>query len=236
MSDILIETPLFLIGNIMEEVLYEQKLPFGYWILPMGILLLFAGYVVERNRENRLLTSYRYGNFARWWKRHFGFWILAGIIPSLILCGIMVLWDKGVGVIQLEQNVTVLLRQTGGYQQREAEKIIGMLSAVFLIWVVHSITNLALFLLLGLTRIRHQAVVMLLVMEGIMYIISYSPVTRVAVGKVSVFRMVNQMLMWEKGMFDAGIRAEVFLIILLHGLVIAGAYKVGKRMLKITIF
>lgn len=73
----------------------------------------------------------------------------------------------------------------------------------------------------------------LLVVEGIMYIISFG---HAIVEKVSVFWTVNQMLMWENGMYDERIRAEVLLIILLHGLVIAVAYKMGQRMLKLTNF
>ena len=42
-------------------------IPFGWWLLPIGLFLLAAGFYAERDRKLKVLVLYRCGTVKGWW-------------------------------------------------------------------------------------------------------------------------------------------------------------------------
>lgn len=62
-------------------------IPFGLWLLMIGIFLLVAGFYAEREEKAEMLSRYCYGTVSGWWKRRFGKRVVCGIKTAVFLIG-----------------------------------------------------------------------------------------------------------------------------------------------------
>ena len=60
-------------------------IPFGQWLLPIGIFLLTVGGYAERARKAETFSLYRYERVSDWWKRHFVKRVIFGIRIAVLL-------------------------------------------------------------------------------------------------------------------------------------------------------
>lgn len=158
-------------------------IPFGQWLLPIGIFLLLAGFRIERSRKVRVLSLYRYGTVLNWWKRHFRKGMASGIGTAVLLLLIVLAWDIVRGNL-IMLSVELILK-------------------ISVLWLCHMTSIAALFALLDLFFARRFIPGALLLFEGLTFIIGYriGAVSHVMYG---MWGMYLQSSLYETGGFLAG--------------------------------
>ena len=137
-------------GVSTEYVDTIPLLPFGQWLLPVGIFLLMMGVYVETKRRMMLFCLYRYGTVLHWWKRHF----LKGLAAG-----------AGMGVFCLFLGLLCDLLQGKG-RVLHLEQIAG----IGMLWLLHCVSMAALFLLLDLFTDSRWIPGGVLLLEGVTFI------------------------------------------------------------------
>lgn len=129
-----------------DKVLYEL----GRWLLSIGICLLAEGVWLEKWRKIELLSRYRYKTVHVWWRRKFvkGLWNGSITAASLFLAAMAADMVRGAGIAE-----------EGG--------------RVFVLWFVHVMTIMAFFLVLDLGRLRGLAPAILLLLEGVTFLLGF---------------------------------------------------------------
>ena len=180
-------------------------IPFGQWLLPIGIFLLVAGFYWEEGRKLEMLSLYRYRTVSGWWKWHFRKGMLSGIRTAAGLLLIVLICDMAMG--------------NGAALSRKAVAGIGIL------WLFHSVSMAALFVLLDLFPVRRFVPGALLLLEGVTFIIGCQ-VHAVSHVMYGMWGMYLQSSFCEAGGFSAGpvIAAEVVLP--------AAGFLIGREYLK----
>lgn len=169
-------------------------IPFGQWLLTIGIFLLLVGFRAERNRKAGILTLYRHRTVLNWWKRHFKKRVASSIWTAILLLLIVLNCDIAMGnsfalSMELALKISVL-------------------------WLFHVISIAALFTLLDLFSFRRFVPAVLLLFEGLTFIIGYG-IRGVSHVMYGMWGMYLQSSWCETGGFLAGaaITAEVILLI-----------------------
>ena len=108
-------------------------IPFGWWLLPIGLFLLAAGFYAERDRKLKVLVLYRCGTVKGWWKRRFGKGLLSGVKTAALFLLIVLNRDIAMG------NLSALSAE--------------LLAEIIVLWLFHSVSMAALFVLEGVTFI-----------------------------------------------------------------------------------
>lgn len=142
----------FFTGIPMDEIDTVPLVPFGKWLLPIGVYLLIAGSFQEQRRKNETLVCYRYGSRKRWWRSYFwrgifGGALLAAFLLLLIVMADMVFFPRG--------NTVTEIFTAGG------------------LWLIHMTSMLSLFLWLDLQKIRKVVPAVLLLLEGVTFLIGF---------------------------------------------------------------
>ena len=182
-------------------------IPFGQWLLPVGIFLLVMGFDAERDEKAEMLLLYRCGTVSGWWKRHFGKGVVSGIKTAVSLLLIALACDIVMG------NIFVLSTE--------------LLAKISILWLFHSAGTAALFVLLDLLPVRRFAPGALFLLEGVTFIIGCR-VRAVSHMMYGMWGMYLQSSLYETGGFPAGVivTAEVVLL--------AAGFFIGQEYLKKT--
>lgn len=179
-------------------------IPFGQWLLPIGLFLLVAGFYWEEGRKLEMLSLYRYRTVSGWWKWHFRKGMLSGIRTAAGLLLIVLICDMAMG--------------NGAALSRKAVAGIGIL------WLFHSVSMAALFALLDLFLLRRFAPGLLFLLEGVTFIAGCR-VRGISHVMYGMWGMYLQSSLCETEGFPAGavITAEMILV--------AASYLTGREYL-----
>ena len=167
-------------------------IPLGWWLLSIGVFLLAAGVYAERDRKLEALSLYRYKTVEGWWKRRFGKGLLSGIRTTFLFFLLVLSWDIAMG------NISLLSP--------------GLLAKIIILWLFHSVSMAALFVLLDLFPVRCFAPGALFLLEGVTFIIGCQ-VHAVSHVMYGMWGMYLQSGLCEAGGFPVGpvIAAEAVL-------------------------
>ena len=185
-------------------------IPFGQWLLPVGIFLLIVGFYAERQGGVEMLSIYRYGTVSGWWKRHFGKGVAFGIKTAVLLQLIVLACDIVV------RNISVLSAE--------------LLVKISILWLFHSVSMAALFVLFDLFSVRRFAPGALLLLEGLTFIIGCR-VRAVSPMMYGMWGMYHQSSLCKTGGFPVGPVMAAEVILPAAGFLIGREYLKGRQIL-----
>lgn len=136
----------FFAGISMEEMDTFPLIPLGFWLLPIGIWLLAVGFYLGRDRKNRRFAVIRYGGTQKWWRHYFFKHMVYGFV-----------WTGFLPFAGMLAQLFVSHRMMGSVQAA---------AGVYMLWIVHGMVFLALYLFLDTTRMKKMLPSMLLLLEG----------------------------------------------------------------------
>ena len=180
-------------------------IPFGQWLLPIGFFLLTVGFYAERNRKVEIFSLYRYGTVSDWWTRHFVKRVVFGIKTAVLLLLIVLICDIVMGKLSLLSA--------------------GLLAKISVLWLFHSISMAAFFVLLDLFPIRRFVPGMLFLLEGVTFMIGCR-ICAVSHAMYGMWGMYLRSSLYETGGFPVGV------IIVTEAVLLAASFAVGWEYLK----
>ena len=160
---------------------------------------------MERNRKVAIFSLYRYERASAWWKRHFVKRVVFGIRTAVLLLLIVLTCDIVMGKLFL----------------LSAE----LLAKISVLWLFHSISMAALFVLLDLFPIRRFGPGVLLLLEGVTFIIG-SRICAVSDVMFGTWGMYLRSSLYEAGGCPAGV------IIVAEAALPAAGFVIGREYLK----
>lgn len=180
-------------------------IPFGQWLLPIGFFLLTVGFYAERNRKVEIFSLYRYGTVSDWWTRHFVKRVVFGIKTAVLLLLIVLICDIVMGKLSLLSA--------------------GLLAKISVLWLFHSISMAAFFVLLDLFPIRRFIPGMLLLLEGVTFMTGCR-ICAVSHAMYGMWGMYLRSSLYETGGFPVGV------IIVTEAVLPAVGFVIGREYLK----
>ena len=180
-------------------------IPFGQWLLPIGFFLLTVGFYAERNRKVEIFSLYRYGTVSDWWTRHFVKRVIFGIKTAILLLLIVLTCDIVMGKLSLLSA--------------------GLLAKISVLWLFHSISMAAFFVLLDLFPIRRFVPGMLFLLESVTFMIGCR-ICAVSHAMYGMWGMYLRSSLYETGGFLVGV------IIVTEAVLLAASFAVGREYLK----
>lgn len=180
-------------------------IPFGQWLLPIGFFLLTVGFYAERNRKVEIFSLYRYGTVSDWWTRHFVKRVVFGIKTAVLLLLIVLICDIVMGKLSLLSA--------------------GLLAKISVLWLFHSISMAAFFVLLDLFPIRRFVPGMLFLLEGVTFMIGCR-ICAVSHAMYGMWGMYLRSSLYETGGFLVGV------IIVTEAVLLAASFVIGREYLK----
>ena len=180
-------------------------IPFGQWLLPIGFFLLTVGFYAERNRKVEIFSLYRYGTVSDWWTRHFVKRVIFGIKTAVLLLLIVLICDIVMGKLSLLSA--------------------GLLAKISVLWLFHSISMAAFFVLLDLFPIRRFVPGMLFLLEGVTFMIGCR-ICAVSHAMYGMWGMYLRSSLYETGGFPVGV------IIVTEAVLLAAGFVIGREYLK----
>ena len=180
-------------------------IPFGQWLLPIGIFLLTVGFSMERERKLETFSLYRYKGVSDWWKRHFVKRVIFGIKIAVLLLLIVLVCDIVMGKL-------VLLSA-------------GLFAKISVLWLFHSISMAVFFVVLDLFPMRRFVPGGLFLLEGVTFMIG-SRIGAVSHVMYGMWGMYLRSSLYETGGFPAGA------IIITEAALPAAGFVIGRKYLK----
>lgn len=180
-------------------------IPFGQWLLPIVFFLLTVGFYAERNRKVEIFSLYRYGTVSDWWTRHFVKRVIFGIKTAVLILLIVLTCDIVMGKLSLLSA--------------------GLLAKISVLWLFHSISMAAFFVLLDLFPIRRFVPGMLFLLEGVTFMIGCR-ICAVSHAMYGMWGMYLQSSLYETGGFPVGV------IIVTEAVLLAAGFVIGREYLK----
>lgn len=180
-------------------------IPFGQWLLPIVFFLLTVGFYAERNRKVEIFSLYRYGTVSDWWTRHFVKRVVFGIKTAVLLLLIVLICDIVMGKLSLLSA--------------------GLLAKISVLWLFHSISMAAFFVLLDLFPIRRFVPGMLFLLEGVTFMIGCR-ICAVSHAMYGMWGMYLRSSLYETGGFPVGV------IIVTEAVLLAAGFVIGREYLK----
>lgn len=180
-------------------------IPFGQWLLPIGFFLLIVGFCAERNRKVEIFSLYRYGTVSDWWRRYFVKRVIFGIKTAVLILLIVLICDIVMGKL-------ILLSA-------------GLLAKISVLWLFHSISMAAFFVLLDLFPIRRFVPGMLFLLEGVTFMIGCR-ICAVSHAMYGMWGMYLRSSLYETGGFPVGV------IIVTEAVLLAASFVIGREYLK----
>lgn len=180
-------------------------IPFGQWLLPIGFFLLTVGFYAERDRKVEIFSLYRYGTVSDWWIRHFVKRVIFGIKTAVLLLLIVLICDIVMGKLSLLSA--------------------GLLAKISVLWLFHSISMAAFFVLLDLFPIRRFVPGMLFLLEGVTFMIGCR-ICAVSHAMYGMWGMYLRSSLYETGGFPVGV------IIVTEAVLPAVGFVIGREYLK----
>ncbi len=184
-----------------DMVLYEL----ARWLLFIGICLLAQGVWFEKWRKIEPLACYRYTTIKIWWRWKFFRSLLNGVLAAAVLFIAVIVTD----IINI-----------GGFSD-EGWK-------VFILWFVHIITIITFFLVLDLTRLRKLAPAILLLLEGITFLVGFLNM------KISWFMYGMWGMYFQSRWYYGETGVSVLSSLITEGILIILSYLIGGILLKRT--
>ena len=120
------------------------------WLLPIGICLLAEGICMEKWRKIELLSCCRYETVKMWWRQKYARSLLQGISVASVLFIAAIVAD---------------ILSAVDFSNEEWK--------VFLLWFVHIVLIMSIFLVLDLTKFRKYAPAILLLLEGVTFLVGF---------------------------------------------------------------
>lgn len=157
--------------------------PFGRWLLSVGIFLLSVGFYAERDGKVKMLSLYRCGTIPGWWGRCFGRKVRFGIKTAVLLMLVVLAYDMIMG------NNPALSA--------------GPLAKVGILWLFHSVSMASLFALLDIFPVRRFVPGTLFLLEGVTFIVGFR-FRAAAHVMYGMWGMYLQSSLYESGGFPAG--------------------------------
>ncbi len=180
-------------------------IPFGQWLLPIVFFLLTVGFYAERNRKVEIFSLYRYGTVSDWWTRHFVKRVVFGIKTAVLLLLIVLICDIVMGKLSLLSA--------------------GLLAKISVLWLFHSISMAAFFVLLDLFPIRRFVPGMLFLLEGVTFMTGCR-ICAVSHAMYGMWGMYLRSSLYETGGFPVGV------IIVTEAVLPAVGFVIGREYLK----
>lgn len=180
-------------------------IPFGQWLLPIVFFLLTVGFYAERNRKVEIFSLYRYETVSDWWTRHFVKRVVFGIKTAVLLLLIVLICDIVMGKLSLLSA--------------------GLLAKISVLWLFHSISMAAFFVLLDLFPIRRFVPGMLFLLEGVTFMIGCR-ICAVSHAMYGMWGMYLRSSLYETGGFPVGV------IIVTEAVLLAVGFVIGREYLK----
>ena len=180
-------------------------IPFGQWLLPIVFFLLTVGFYAERNRKVEIFSLYRYGTVSDWWTRHFVKRVVFGIKTAVLLLLIVLICDIVMGKLSLLSA--------------------GLLAKISVLWLFHSISMAAFFVLLDLFPIRRFVPGMLFLLESVTFMIGCR-ICAVSHAMYGMWGMYLRSSLYETGGFPVGV------IIVTEAVLLAAGFAIGREYLK----
>lgn len=196
----------FFAGVPMEEMDVAPLLPLGCWFLPIEIYLLMVGFYLGINRKNQRFVIVRYTEIQKWWRNYFLKNMLYGGLAAIVL-------------LLLGEIITLLASQ---HLPGNAKEI----AMVFILWMLHGLVLLALFLFMETTKIRKIIPSMLLLLEGMTFLYGYR-------NKMAARFMFGTWGMYvQSKLYDSKHGFSILCVMVAQIICIAGCYQMGSYMLK----
>ena len=170
-----------------------------------SFFLLTVGFYAERNRKVEIFSLYRYGTVSDWWTRHFVKKVIFGIKTAVLLLLIVLTCDIVMGKLSLLSA--------------------GLLAKISVLWLFHSISMAAFFVLLDLFPIRRFVPGVLFLLEGMTFMIGCR-ICAVSHAMYGMWGMYLRSSLYETGGFPVGV------IIVTEAVLQAASFAVGREYLK----
>jgi len=180
-------------------------IPFGRWMMPIGVFLLLVGLRAKTEDRIELFSAYRFGTVLNWWRKRFWKGLAVGIQKAAVLLLMLFACDLLTG------RISVFF----------VEKTI----KISVLWMFHIISLDALFLLLDLICVKGFVPAALLLLEGVTFMLGYR-IKAISFASYGIWGMYLQSSWYDTDGFCAGmvIAAELFLA--------ATGYYIGHMYLK----
>lgn len=176
-------------------------IPLGQWLLPIAVCLLLQGFYIERNHKIEIFTKYRCGTIVRWWRINYVKGLIRGTVISIGLMLAVMLLDMA-----------------------RREPFPKELLGASVLWYLHMLTMQSLFLCMDLFSIRKLIPAVLILLEGITFIIGFRYQT---MGSV----MYGMWGMYYRSSWYDGLQGfSSFLVIIIELILIMLGYYGGKTL------
>lgn len=196
----------FFAGIPMGETDTFPLIPLGCWFFPIGIYLLMIGSYLGMDRKNRHFVMIRYGRIQKWWKNYF--------VKNMLYGGLAT-----VALLFLGEMIELLVSK---HLSGDLKEVFG----IFVLWTVHGMMFLALFLILETTNVRKMVPSILLLLEGMTFLYGYR-------NKMTARFMFGTWGMYvQSDFYDHTYGFPIVCVIAVQVLCIAGCYLLGNYMLK----
>ncbi len=178
-----------------ERVFYEL----ARWLVPIGICLLAEGIWLEKWRKIDLLSRYRYKTVHAWWRRKFVKGLLNGCFTAVVLFFAAMVVDVAGGVGIVEEGWEALV-----------------------LWLTHIVTIISFFLVLDLGSLRGLAPAILLLLEGVTFLLGFV--------HVGTARFMYGMwgMYFQSEWYFGGTGIPVLFSLLAEGILLMFAYLIGN--------
>ena len=181
------------------------------WLLPIGVCLLAKGVYLEKWRKIELLSCYRYKTVKTWWRRKF----VKNLVNSLYLAAVLLITAMAIDIMS-----------TAGFSGQPWK----VAWKVLILWFVHLMTVLSLFLILDLTKLRMPAPAILLLLEGLTFLVGFC-----FPGKARFMYGMWGMYFQSEWNFG-GTGVPVSISLMTEGALLVLSYLVGRFILERAIF
>jgi hypothetical protein len=193
-------------GVPMNEMDAFPLIPLGRWLFMIGIYLLIMGFYLGKSRQNQQFIMIRYGFIQNWWQQYFLKNLFGGLLTAAVLLGMMKLIDWLFG-----QRSAVSLKE------------IVMISVL---WTLHIVVLLALFLLLEVLGLRKMIPAALLLFEGLTFLSGFrvKEIARLMFGSWGMYV--------QSSIYENTYGFSMIIVIAIQSVMIFGCYLLGGYVLK----
>ena len=176
------------------------------WLLPIGVCLLAEGICLEEWRKIESLSCYRYEKVKIWWRKKFVKSLLNGLAVAAVLL-----------ILAIAVDILGAVRSSG-QSWKEVWKVL-------ILWFVHLVTILSLFVVLDLTKLRRLAPAILLLFEGFTFLVGFQSmgISRFMYGMWGMYFQSE----WNFG--ETGVSVSISLMT--EGALLAISYLIGRFIL-----
>jgi hypothetical protein len=193
-------------GVPMNEMDAFPLIPLGRWLFMIGIYLLIMGVYLGRSRQNQQFIMIRYGFIQKWWQQYFFKNLFGGLLTSAVLLGMIKLIDRLLGtrfVVSLKEIVMISI-----------------------LWTIHTVVLLALFLFLEVLGLRKMTPALLLLLEGLTFLSGFR------VKKIARLMFGSWGMYVQSSIYENKYGFSIIIVIAIQSVIVVGCYLLGRYVLK----